>query len=174
MIQQLTSVQMREDQGPPTPSSAADKRREEAYMVSLMIGLWSRAHHSSGTVARPAPARPASDRGISMQHASVQETSQVLVGRHRVDLCPDCAELLAYAQTRIEHCPHFESKTFCSACPMHCYKPEMREKIREVMRWSGPRMLRYEPVLALRHAMVTLSVKRANRMGQTTHEQAIV
>lgn len=34
-------------------------------------------------------------------------------------------------------------------------------------------MLRYEPVLALRHAMVMLSVKRANRMGQTTHEQAI-
>lgn len=80
MIQQLTSVQMREDQGPPTPSSASDKRREEAYMVSLMIGLWCRAHHSSGTVARPAPARPASNRSLSMQNASVQETSQVLVG----------------------------------------------------------------------------------------------
>ena len=33
-----------------------------------------------------------------------------------------------------------ETKTFCSACKVHCYKPEMREQIRTVMRWSGPLM----------------------------------
>ena len=36
----------------------------------------------------------------------------------------------------------------------------MREKIREVMRWSGPRMIRYRPITAVRHAMVTVQAKR--------------
>ncbi len=25
-----------------------------------------------------------------------------------------------------DHCPHMETKTFCSACKTHCYKPQMR------------------------------------------------
>ena len=36
-----------------------------------------------------------------------------------------------------------ETKTFCSNCKVHCYKPEMRKKIRAVMRFSGPRMIFY-------------------------------
>ena len=39
---------------------------------------------------------------------------------------------------RIERCPLWKPKPFCSACKVHCYKPEMREQIRTVMRWSGP------------------------------------
>lgn len=31
-----------------------------------------------------------------------------------------------------------ETKTFCSNCKVHCYKPEMREKIRDVMRFPAP------------------------------------
>jgi hypothetical protein len=44
-----------------------------------------------------------------------------------------------------------ETKTFCSNCNVHCYKPEMREKIREVMRFSDPRMIFYHPIMAIRH-----------------------
>lgn len=46
-------------------------------------------------------------------------------------------------------------KTFCSSCKVHCYKPEMREKIREVMRFSGPRMMLYHPLTAMRHIWYT-------------------
>ena len=53
-------------------------------------------------------------------------------------LCPQCQALHDYALQRIERCPFMETKTFCSACKVHCYKPEMREQIRTVMRWSGP------------------------------------
>ena len=53
-------------------------------------------------------------------------------------LCPDCAALDAYARQRSDCCPFMETKTFCSNCKVHCYKPEMREKIRQVMRFSGP------------------------------------
>ena len=75
-------------------------------------------------------------------------------------LCPECAALNDYARARSEHCPFMETKTFCSACKVHCYKPEMREKIRAVMRWAGPRMLPVHPVLSIRHAAVTLRSKR--------------
>ena len=66
-------------------------------------------------------------------------------------LCPECAALDAYARNRSDHCPFMETKTFCSNCKVHCYKPEMREMIRKVMRFSGPRMIFYHPILAIRH-----------------------
>lgn len=47
-------------------------------------------------------------------------------------LCPECAALESYARQRSESCPFMETKTFCSNCRIHCYKPEMREKIRQV------------------------------------------
>ena len=68
-------------------------------------------------------------------------------------LCPECAALDAYARMRSEKCPFMETETFCSNCKVHCYKPEMREKIREVMRFSGPRMLFHHPIAAIRHVV---------------------
>ncbi len=66
-------------------------------------------------------------------------------------ICPDCAALLAYARERLERCPYAEEKPACSKCETHCYKPEMRDRIREVMRYAGPRMLKKHPILAVRH-----------------------
>jgi predicted amidophosphoribosyltransferase len=67
------------------------------------------------------------------------------------ELCVDCDELLQYALARLDRCPFQEGKTTCAKCPVHCYKPDMREKIRSVMRYSGPRMLYRHPVLAVLH-----------------------
>ncbi len=47
-------------------------------------------------------------------------------------------------------------KTFCAHCKVHCYRPEMREKIRKVMRFSGPRMIIYAPKTALWHMLCTI------------------
>ena len=76
------------------------------------------------------------------------------------ELCPECAELAEYARQRSDRCPFMETKTFCSNCRVHCYKPEMREKIREVMRFSGPRMIFHNPVAAVRHVIETKAEKR--------------
>lgn len=76
------------------------------------------------------------------------------------DLCPDCAALSRYACMRSDRCPFMETKTFCSNCRVHCYQPEMREKIREVMRFSGPRMIFYHPVAAIRHVVETKREKK--------------
>lgn len=69
------------------------------------------------------------------------------------ELCAECDELLAYAQKRSELCPFMEHKSFCSNCRVHCYTPQMRGRIRGVMRFSGPRMLFYHPGMALWHLM---------------------
>ena len=70
-------------------------------------------------------------------------------------LCPECAALEAYAKQRIDHCPFMQTKTFCSSCKVHCYKPDMRERIRLVMRFAGPRMIFYHPIMAIRHIIET-------------------
>ena len=67
------------------------------------------------------------------------------------ELCPVCKALAEYAMRRSDLCPQKEDKTFCSQCTTHCYSPQMREQIRRVMRFSGPRMLFYHPIAALRH-----------------------
>jgi len=82
-------------------------------------------------------------------------------------LCPECSKLLEYVRSRLDKCPFKVDKPVCAKCPVHCYKPDMREKIRLVMKYSGPRMLRRHPFLALAHLIKGMrkvpSVKRRNR-----------
>ncbi len=68
-------------------------------------------------------------------------------------LCPECGELAEYVGSRLAKCPYQEGKTICAKCQTHCYKPVMREKIKKVMRYSGPRMLRHHPIAAVQHIL---------------------
>ncbi len=60
-------------------------------------------------------------------------------------------ELEAYAHKRLDGCKFGDKKPACKRCPIHCYRPDMRQKIRDVMRWAGPRMLIYDPIAAIKH-----------------------
>lgn len=71
-------------------------------------------------------------------------------------LCPECAELFAYVCRRIDACPLGAEKTSCRKCPIHCYQPNYRWQIREVMRYAGPRMIYLAPLTALRHLLSEL------------------
>ena len=66
-------------------------------------------------------------------------------------LCRECAELADYADRRLDLCPYGPDKPTCTNCPIHCYRPEPRERMREVMRYAGPRMFRKHPYLAVMH-----------------------
>lgn len=66
-------------------------------------------------------------------------------------LCDDCSALLDYAYARLEHCKFGEKKPTCKKCPIHCYKPAMRERICQAMRYAGPRMIWYHPKAAIKH-----------------------
>lgn len=67
------------------------------------------------------------------------------------ELCDACRELTEYTRLRLKNCPFQENKTTCGKCPVHCYKPKMRAKIRKVMRYAGPRMILHHPLLAIGH-----------------------
>ena len=76
------------------------------------------------------------------------------------ELCDECKALKEYAEMRSDKCPFMETKTFCSNCRVHCYKSEMRERIRQVMRFSGPRMIMYHPIMAVSHLVESKKEKR--------------
>ncbi len=68
-------------------------------------------------------------------------------------LCKDCNNLLIYANQKLDKCPYGETKTTCAKCPIHCYKNDMRQRVRDVMGYSGPKMAYKHPILAFRHIL---------------------
>ncbi|NLV71572.1 MAG: nitrous oxide-stimulated promoter family protein [Actinobacteria bacterium] len=103
--------------------------RRERHTVEVMIGMYCRGHHQPPT--------------------SVAQGETV--GRPGVTLCGECSLLLAYTLHKIDACRFGERKPACVRCTVHCFRPDMREQIRVVMRYSGPRMTYRHPYLALRH-----------------------
>lgn len=81
-------------------------------------------------------------------------------------LCPECQELQDFADVRLDRCPFQDRKPTCANCLVHCYKPDMRERIRDVMRYAGPRMLRRHPILTVCHMIDGFRKPRALPRGQ--------
>ena len=86
------------------------------------------------------------------------ETIKVMVGiycRHHhgrtVSDCPACSAVQSYALDRLHYCPYQSGKTSCKNCPIHCYKATMKDSIREIMRFAGPRMVLRHPILTIYH-----------------------
>jgi hypothetical protein len=68
-------------------------------------------------------------------------------------LCEQCDGLFTYAMGRLDDCIYKEEKPTCKKCPVHCYRKDMRAEMREMMIYSGPRMLFSHPVLAIWHLL---------------------
>lgn len=66
-------------------------------------------------------------------------------------LCPECLELLHQVCKRLTKCPFGVDKPACGDCPHNCQAPDTRDRLRRIMRFSGPRMLWRHPLLALLH-----------------------
>ena len=69
------------------------------------------------------------------------------------DPCEDCPNLILYSHNRLDSCQFGEEKPTCRKCPVHCYSPTNREKIRIVMRYAGPRMMFRAPLNWIRHKL---------------------
>ncbi len=84
---------------------------------------------------------------------------QIMIGlyckknHHATELCEQCSQLMVYAFSRIDKCPFASEKPKCSKCLTHCFKNDKREEIKKVMRYSGPRMIYYHPVIAIKHLL---------------------
>ncbi len=96
------------------------------------------------------------DHRLDRERRTIQVMIQIYCqGNHGSNgvLCPGCQQLSAYAMQRLEKCPFQAGKPTCAKCPIHCYKPAMRQQVRQVMRYSGPRMLLRHPILAILHSL---------------------
>ncbi len=62
------------------------------------------------------------------------------VVRGDTQLCVECAGLVAYALEKRRKCP-LDPKPSCKNCHIHCYSKEYRARIREIMAFSGRRMI---------------------------------
>jgi hypothetical protein len=91
-------------------------------------------------------------------------------GRKAPGVCKECAELLRYAEKRRAFCPK-DPKPFCSYCDTHCYKTDMREYMREVMRYAGPRSMWHgHAVDGVKHLIEGKKHKREMERATSTDE----
>ena len=75
------------------------------------------------------------------------------------ELCDACKSLMTYSLERVEQCPLWPEKPTCADCSIHCFSNEKRDAIRQVMAYSGPRMLFSSPLLTIRHLHRKLTIK---------------
>lgn len=106
-------------------------------------------------------------KSLLREHKTIQAMVAIYCSRKQhnkgKELCDDCAQLFDYATKRLQKCPFGHEKPACSNCTIHCYNPEMRRKIKKIMRFSGPRMIWKHPIMALVH----LLHKHKSRHGST-------
>lgn len=119
----------------PIDCSHPDVARDVAILVRF-IGIYCDGKHGE-QIRRP----------VHLKFCDLE----VLLGRSPV-LCDACAKLLAHAIVKRSRCPH-DPKPACKHCPQHCYQPAYRQYIREVMRYSGWRMVTRGRVDLLRHLL---------------------
>jgi hypothetical protein len=103
------------------------RSRREQRTLKVMIDMYCAGNHSGAGTHSP--------------------TSRKAV------LCEQCGSLLAYAEERIERCRFGDDKPTCARCTVHCFRSNMREVMRKVMRYSGPRMTFQHPYLSIRHLL---------------------
>ncbi len=106
------------------PAPALTRRElKDLKLLALFTAVHCRAHHH----AERAPLVAA-------------EPELAPLRLERYPLCAGCRDFLAYAFARRLRCP-LDPKPACKHCHVHCYRSGHREQVREIMRFSGRRLL---------------------------------
>ncbi|MHC4472071.1 MAG: nitrous oxide-stimulated promoter family protein [Planctomycetota bacterium] len=92
-------------------------------VLGKFVETYCKHHHD-------APRAPFRMSGIDL--------SPTKLGRRRV--CEDCRRLLAHAVVKRARCP-LDPKPACRLCTVHCYSPDYRQQVREVMKFSGRHLI---------------------------------
>lgn len=100
------------------------KLRKDLRRLAVFIELFCDDHHG----------------GLDRAAVSLKNVNVSAIARHPLVLCAECTRLLTHAFVKRTHCP-LNPKPACKHCPEHCYHPDYRARIREVMRYSGRQML---------------------------------
>lgn len=125
-----------------------DRIADEKKVVTLMIRMYCRRHRRqqghNGKNSQTSQTSRTTDTDQTARTDARQNTRQI---------CPECAALLDYALRRLDSCRFGNGKPSCRKCHVHCYRADMRERIRTVMRWAGPRMIFHHPLAATKHLL---------------------
>lgn len=109
----------------PEPDSSQDpKITRDLRILAQFIRIYCRHKHADAAKSQPRL------KGFDFQQLGIKP----------LELCGGCAKLLAHAFVKRAHCP-FNPKPACKHCQSHCYQPDYREQIREVMRYSGRKLV---------------------------------
>ena len=106
------------------PVQTSHELHKDLRTLALFISLYCRYRH---------PGQPR-----TLVEMKTHDLSGI-AGR-QIILCEECRKLLVHAFTKRSHCP-MDPKPACKHCPNHCYHPTYRARIREVMKYSGKKML---------------------------------
>ena len=105
-------------------ASASPEVTRDLKTLALFIDVYCRYKHADG----------------GRKPVDLRTHDVAAIAGRTVVLCPECTKLLAHAFVKRSHCP-MDPKPMCKHCPSHCYHPTYRQQIREVMKFSGRKMV---------------------------------
>jgi hypothetical protein len=117
-------------------SEFASKEKDDIRILMKFVGIYCRENHNGDRTP------------FSFRLFDVKE-----IEKKEISLCPDCTKLLTYGLTMRLKCPH-DPKPMCKKCETQCYKGEYKEKIREIMKFSGMYMVKHGRVDMLYHYFI--------------------
>ncbi|QYJ78601.1 nitrous oxide-stimulated promoter family protein [Shewanella acanthi] len=99
---------------------------------------------------------------LKYEHQTISAMAKIFCkanhqGQTEAGLCSECLALLEYAALRLDRCPYGQNKPTCNKCPVHCYKPNQKQQVKEMMIFAGPRMLLTHPIRAIKHLLAERS-----------------
>jgi hypothetical protein len=103
------------------------KKAKDLKVLAGFIGIYCRENHS--------------ERGRGEFPVRDDRLGAILDVRRPV-LCEECRRLLEHGIAKLLLCP-YDPKPMCKKCPTHCYAQGYRERIREVMRFSGQYLVKH-------------------------------
>ena len=107
------------------PASLTRKERRDLRTLGRFIELFCRLKHVG-----------ADRRAFAVGDLDARS----VFGRRPPRLCAECESLLNHGVVKRLRCP-LDPKPMCKDCPDQCYCADYRTRVREVMRFSGPRMI---------------------------------
>lgn len=109
---------------PVAPLGLTRRERKDLLVLAKFTSVYCRVHHRQHRQPLPAGHEIAAALGL-----------------HRDGYCSECRAFLEYAFARRLRCP-LDPKPACKHCPVHCYRPDYRQRVRDIMRFAGPYLMR--------------------------------
>jgi uncharacterized CHY-type Zn-finger protein len=111
-----------------------EKKGKDLKVLANFVSIFCREKHG------------AEDRDVF----SMKDPRLTQVLGEEIMLCGDCRRLLSHAVAKSLQCP-YDPKPMCKKCQTHCYAPGYREKIKEVMKFSGLYLVKHGRVDLMYH-----------------------